>query len=196
MYNNKFGNRFNKHQEKHIHQFKMSKRLKQELTHIHSVIFENKRKYNFSMKSIDYQDVFSEVNVSKKNLFDLIVEKSCEILQLLNIKKYLRNRYVLDFHQRNCSETFKEKYQWSVWHEDDYQVTNYPVWTVLYYIRKDKGINGGNIQFSNVNNSKIETIEIEEDDIIVFKGNIYHKPEETWGFGCRDVIVCFIERKI
>lgn len=177
-----------------IYQFSMSKRIKNEFNFIHRTIFENKRRFDFSMKSFNDYDVSTETNIDLKNLFELIIEKSFEILQMLEIKKFSRNKYVIDFHQRNCTETIKEKYQWSVWHEDDYQVTNYPVWTILYYVRKDKGVKGGNILFSNVNNKTIHTIEIEEGDIIIFKGNIFHKPEETWGFGCRDVIVCFIER--
>lgn len=177
-----------------IYQFSMSKRLKKEFNHAHTTIFENKRRFDFSMKSYDNHDVSTETNIDLINLFELILEKSFEILQMLQITKFSRNKYVIDFHQRNCTETIKEKYQWSVWHEDDYQITNYPVWTILYYVRKDKGVKGGNILFSNVNNNNIDTIEIEEGDILIFKGNIFHKPEETWGFGCRDVIVCFIKR--
>ena len=177
-----------------IHHYKMSNRLNMELNYLHNIIFEGKRLFNFSMISFDDNDVRTEFNRNKKNLLEMILEKSVEILQMLNINRFCRNNYVIDFHQRNCSESKKDKYHWSVWHEDDFQVTRYSVWTIIYYLRKDKGVKGGNIIYSH--NKEIKEIETEEGDIIVQKGNIYHKPQELWGYGSRDTIVCFIKRKI
>ena len=148
------------------------------------------------MKTFDNFDIENEINRNNKILFDLIIERSTEILMMLGLYKFNKNKFVIDFHQVNSTEIKKEKYNWSVWHEDDFQVTNYPVWTIIYYIRKDKGIRGGNILFSDIKNNKINNITLEEGDILVYKGNIFHKPKEIWGIGYTDTIKCFIERKI
>ena len=193
---NNFSRKKKKNSANVIHRYKISPRLLLELQAFHNIIFEGKRLYNFSMKTYDNIDIENEINKNDKILFELIIEKSCEILMMLGINKFNRNNYVIDFHQRNCCELEKEKYKWSVWHEDDFQVTNYPVWSVIYCIRKDKGVKGTKIKFSNTKSNKIDNIIIEEGDIIIFKGDIFHKPQETWGFGYLDTIKCYIKRKI
>ena len=39
------------------------------------------------------------------------------------------------------------KYGYFAWHTDDYEVAGMPVYTILYYIRKDKTIKGGNSEY-------------------------------------------------
>ena len=36
---------------------------------------------------------------------------------------------------------------------------------------------------------------VSQGDYVLFPGNIYHSPEPSYGFGCRDSIVVFIRRK-
>ena len=78
------------------------------------------------------------------------------------------------------------------WHQDDYGAVNYKVNTIIYYLRKDKTIRNGNLKY------KINDIEathiVKKGDILCFRGDLWHYPETSTGFGCRDIIVVFIKR--
>lgn len=132
--------------------------------------------------------------ISKKLNIDLvkpILDKSLNILKDNQILNYDQNQFCIEFHQRNCGFE-KNKYQWSTWHYDDDGPFNFKVHTVIFYLRKDKTVKGGNLEYKL--NKKIELHHVKSGDIVQFSGKVYHKPQPTYGFGCRDIIVVFIKR--
>lgn len=176
-----------------INTYGLSNYTKRNFQSIHNNEFNNKRVKKFNMMGYDY----TSYNLNENH--QTILKKSLDILDMEGLVDYDPNKFFIDFHQRNCSESEKEKHSWSVWHKDDYSTLNEKVYTILFYIRKDKTVKGGELLIKNslstVFKTKYDTIKIEEGDILLFKGDLLHKPTPTWGFGCRDLIGVFIKRK-
>ena len=67
----------------------------------------------------------------------------------------------IEFHQRNCG--FEKKYKRTFpWHEDDYGAVNFKVYTIIYYIRKDHTIKGGNLEYKFKNKNYIQQIKMDK----------------------------------
>ena len=130
-------------------------------------------------------------NNAEKELVKPILDKALNILKENNIYNIDPTKYCVEFQQRNCGFE-KKKYKWSAWHYDDYGSVNYKVHTIIFYLRKDKTVRGGNLEYKL--NNKLFTHYVKLGDIVQFSGDIYHKPQPTSGFGCRDIIVVFIKR--
>jgi hypothetical protein len=121
----------------------------------------------------------------------LIVKKAFDILDSNGTKNYDKTKYLAEFHQRNCGFE-KKKYSHFDWHTDDGGATSYPVYSVLFYLRKDKTVSGGNLEYE-INKTKF-VHEVKQGDILSFRGDLKHYPQPTEGFGCRDIIVVFVKR--
>lgn len=151
---------------------------------IHNTILP-KRKKNFDTKGI---------SSSRKSKYNTIIEqimiKTKQLLDMFNKTKYDLSHYYIEFHQRNCGFEKKCKRTFD-WHKDDYAAVNYKVYTIIYYIRKDKTIKGGNLEYIFENKNYIQ--QIENGQILCFDGNLKHRPEICSGIGCRDSIVVFIK---
>lgn len=158
----------------------------EELTHFSSIHkkFIPKRKKRFETYDIYYKQ-------EKPISINPILEKAYSILDTYNNKNYDKNKYIVEFHQRNCGFE-KKKYDCSDWHIDDFAAFNCRVYTILFYLRKDKTIDGGDLEYILDGNKFIHNVK--NGDILHFSGNIKHKPQATGGFGCRDIIVVFIKR--
>lgn len=126
------------------------------------------------------------------NTIQPILDRSIKILRSNNITDFDLTRYCIEFHQRNCGFE-KKKYQWSAWHSDDHAAINYRVYTILYYLRKDRTVAGGDLEYI-IDGTKL-VHEVTSGDILQFKGDVQHNPQATSGFGCRDIIAVFIKRK-
>ena len=155
--------------------------------------FIPKRKKRFETYDILYptsraadknKEVYTRINP--------ILKKSIFILQSNNITDFDEQIYSVEFHQRNCGFE-KKKHDWSGWHKDDHANMHCNVYTVLFYLRKDKTVEGGNLEY--IENSQKKEHTVKSGDVLQFKGNMRHKPQATSGFGCRDIIVVFIKRK-
>ena len=57
---------------------------------------------------------------------------------------------------------------------------------------KDYSVKGGDFKYKI--KGKEYTHCVKKGDIILFGGDLIHKPTETYGFGCRDSIIVFIKR--
>lgn len=89
------------------------------------------------------------------------------------------------------------------YHRDDYNVRDdyggdYGLeeteWmTVIFYIEKSPGIKGGDFKY--MLGRKIHTVTVKSEKIIVFRGDLLHKPECVSGEGIRKSIVVFLERR-
>ena len=124
-------------------------------TSIHNT-FLPKRKQNFDIKGI-----LSGKNLEYTNIIEPIIIKTKQILDMFNNKNYDLSQYYIEFHQRNCG--FEKKYKRTFpWHEDNYGAVNFKVYTVIYYIRKDHTIKGGNLEY------------------VFEKKNYCHRSSENW----------------
>jgi hypothetical protein len=158
----------------------------------YETIYKKKRTKLFQMT--EFWESTSKLAHKNKSIYpkiDPILKKTIRVLDSLGIKNYDKNYFSMDFHQRNCGFE-KKKYQWSTWHKDDYAATNYKVHTVLFYLRKDVGVIGGDLDYK-INNVKYTHL-VKPGDILSFKGDLQHKPQGTSGFGCRDIVVVLIKR--
>lgn len=172
-------------------EFSLSEQEIEEFQKIHSSIIP-KRQQKFKKYSIwEKTSKYADKDISIYNKINPIILKSIDILNHLNIKDYDFSKFNIEFHQRNCGFE-NEKYQPFTWHSDDYATTHYKVYTILYYIRKDKTVNGGNLKY--ISNKTKETFVVDTGKVFIMRGDVRHKPESTSGFGCRDAIICFIKR--
>lgn len=125
-----------------------------------------------------------------------LIEKAYELLRDCGITNLSDTKWKVEYHQRNCFG--KEKQKMFQWHTD-YAIISpfYNVYTVIFYIRKDKTVHGGNFKCmppDSIWSNKKEEINIEEGDILMFDGSMVHRAQEAYGFGCRDAIVVFINK--
>ena len=150
---------------------------------IHQKILPNREKRYKTLEITEKDDIDIDLKP--------IIDKSLEILDKFNYFNYNINKYEIQLHQRN-SGFEKKPCEYFAWHEDDYEVGNMPVYTILFYIRKDKTIKGGNLEYKIKSKKNIHIVN--EKDILCFPGNIQHYPQPTSGFGCRDLIAFFIHR--
>ena len=132
-------------------------------------------------------------NVEKIKMIQPILQKAINILTSNGITNFNKTNFIVECHQRNCGFE-KKKYQWSHWHTDDYGATSYLVYTILFYLRKDKTVQGGDLDYKI--SQSVYTHKVKSRDIVQFKGDLKHKPCATCGFGCRDIIVVFIKRTL
>ena len=68
------------------------------------------------------------------------------------------------------------------------------MYTIIYYLRKDHTIKGGNFEYVDQDNK--ETLkEIVSGTVLCFDGTLKHRPELCSGMGCRDSIVIFVKSR-
>lgn len=158
---------------------------------IHNTLIPKRKK---QYETFQIFNATSRVAGKKKENYTLtkpVLDKAISVLKQNNITDFDAKFYSLEFHQRNCGFE-KKPYQLFSWHQDDGGATSYRVHTVIFYIRKDIAVKDGNLEYK-IGKDKFTHI-VKEADILSFKGDIQHKPQPTSGFGCRDIIVCFIKR--
>jgi hypothetical protein len=162
--------------------------VKKRLIDCHCDIFMNRRKEDLDLKK------FNKKTVGE---YQWIVDMAYSKLDEYGINNYCDD-YLLEFQQRNCFGQVKNS-KLNIWHTDSSLVSIFKqVYTVLFYIRKDKTIKGGNYKCEPTKKffgNKSITIEINEGDCLVFDGNMMHCGQNSSGFGCRDVVAVFIEKK-
>ena len=151
---------------------------------IHNNILPNRK------KDFDTKGILSGKNLKSKTLVEPIIKKTKQLLDMFNKTNYDLSQYYIEFHQRNCG--FEQKCKRTFpWHEDDYGAVNFKVYTIIYYIRKDHTIKGGNLEYKLKNKNYIQ--QIKTGQILCFKGNLQHRPEICSGIGCRDSVVVFVK---
>jgi hypothetical protein len=75
-------------------------------------------------------------------------------------------------------------------HQDDYGATRDKVVTIIWYLRKDDTINGGNLHYSSTdcNLKDTQLLNITNNMIVMFTGNLWHVPEICTGVGYRQLV--------
>ena len=146
-----------------------------------------KRKKGFEKKNIAY---YSTSN-SEDGIAESILSMAKRVLDSANKTNYDLSKWFVEFQQRNCGFEKKIKRTFD-WHRDDYAAVGFKVYTLIFYLRKDKTIKGGNLEYEIDNGKYIQ--EIESGDVLCFDGDLRHRPEICAGMGCRDSIVVFVKR--
>lgn len=156
----------------------------QQFRFIHNTIFP-KRKQSFQKKGILLNGIKIKLDIKS------IINKTKLILDLFNKTNYDLTKTYTEFQQRNCG--FEKKCRRTFnWHKDNEGVINFKVYTVIYYIRKDELIKGGNIEF--IYGGKNNVQQIDNGTVLCFDGDLKHRPEICSGIGCRDSIVVFVKK--
>lgn len=166
----------------------MSEQEQISLTSIHQSIFP-KRKKGFEKLSFSY---FNNAKSKYDNITQPVLSMTKHVLESLNITNYDFSAWFMEFQQRNCGFEKKVKRTFD-WHRDDYATIGYKVHTIIFYLRKDKTIKGGNLEYEIDDKKYIQ--EIESGDVLCFNGDLKHRPEICSGMGCRDSIVVFVKRR-
>ena len=165
-------------------------------TTIHSRLIP-KRKDRYS-RVVVIQSPEKKLKLEHIELVKPMTDKAISILKQNKITDFDEKYYCVEFHQRNCG--FESKpYELFSWHKDDYGPVSYKVYSIIFYLRKDSAIKGGDLEYkdpSGSGSSKDTHIHrVKRGDILCFRGDLEHNPQPTSGFGCRDIIVCLIKRK-
>ena len=101
----------------------------------------------------------------------------------------------LSVHLSNFGKN-KKKFNDFTWHYDDYNVAPFKLYTLIFYLRKDISVKGGNLLYDleETKEKNIRTFEVSQGKVAIFPGDVYHSPQPSKGFGCRDSIVIFMKR--
>jgi hypothetical protein len=175
------------------------------MQNIHFSMFNNKREETLSNKSMTYSNnfkikhKFSPGNITSKGIFRRIEETTNYLLERNGLGEYKitdrnRNYTAMEFRQTNCfSSNPDSSISHFDIHTDDYGPLNSKCISIIFYVRKDRGIKGGNFLYKKDKNfPMVFSEEIAEGDVVIFKGNLEHAQEPTYGIGCRDTIGVFI----
>ena len=167
----------------------ISKLSKDELDQFNTI---HKKMIPYRKKKFERGSVFNNSSFVKKDLVIPVLNRALNILSENDITDIDKRKYYLEFHQRNCG--FENKiHQIFDWHIDDDGAMSGCVYTVLFYLRKDLTVKGGDLDYKIQKN--IHTHKVKSGDIVHFRGDVNHRPHPTSGFGCRDIIAVFIKRK-
>ena len=156
---------------------------------IHSLILPKR------VKNYEHHMILNSTSSKNKQsllIIQPIVSKSLEIFKQLGIHNIDDTTFGVEFHQLNSGFGKEKQISPFTWHIDDNAVVSYKVYTIIYYLRKDITIKGGDFQYE-INDIELKHI-VCSGDVLCFKGDISHIPEPSSGFGCRDIICVFIKR--
>ena len=170
---------------------------------IHTYFFlEKKREDDFENYTLRYinHPLYKLKKETKYKLYHYhiclpILHKAVSLLTYYGYQDFDPKCVVFEFQRRNYLSFGGKKnpHEDFLWHIDDMSVTPFKVYSIIFYLRKDSTIKGGNLLYKL--DGKEKKLDISEGDCVVFPGNIYHCPQLSYGFGCRDSIVVFIKRK-
>lgn len=146
-------------------------------------IFDN---YNPIIQHFDNYDFKKLTDLQLKENLTKLLEHSATLFKA-NGYKINTDKFYVEFHQ--YSVVGKKISPTLDWHEDDYGAVNYNVCSMIYYLEKEKNIIGGNIEFKDFG-----VVEVEPPMVVMFNGDLAHRPEPMEGNGYRDSIVVMFER--
>lgn len=151
--------------------------------------------HNRKRVNINSRICYNEKDNKHYHKFKDIVDKSYNIIKELNINNLVFNpkKYTIEFIQRNHFDGFWKTANPLAWHKDDYGATARKVFTIIYYVRKDKTVRGGDLEYLDCKGTRKKHF-VKERDILCFSGDVYHNSTDSEGFGCRDIIVFQYER--
>ena len=116
--------------------------------------------------------------------FNELLESSTNLLKSKGYNFDPHTHYI-ELQRYNVTGLVKPHYDW---HIDDNGPLNCKVVSIIYYLRKDKTVRGGDLAFFR---KKFKTY---SNLAITFKGNKYHRATDMKGHGVRDCIVVMFKR--
>lgn len=168
-------------------QFYQGKKRKDDLE------IESRRLFrNSSVKIQEYQKIPSNKELQ---FIHPILFKAFSLLIHKGFHNFDPNIATIEFQRRNYSNFGRRNtnHRDLVWHTDDYSVDPWEVYTVIFYVRKDASVRGGNFFYEE--NKKEYEIKVSKGLCLIFPGYINHSPQHGSGFGCRDSIVVLVKKK-
>jgi hypothetical protein len=164
------------------------------------------------IESLNKSMKFTDKIITSYNLIDeldililaytLLTEAGCKVY---------KNQGILERHSyRSTSENTCVQTPLAI-HIDNFGGTEWEVYTCIIYTQKDNTIHGGNIDlfdeepsfidwllncfgYKNEYSKKIE-VQIEAGLVLLMSGDVYHKPQDTYGIGTRNCTVVQLRSK-
>jgi len=180
-----------------IHYLKLTPETLTEFQDIHHKIMPKRTRWFQSQGVVESTSKYANTDKSMYETTEPIRKKMMTLLEQVihvdpGLAGYDISNYYLEFHQRNCSDYNNKNKSWFDWHTDDNGAVSYKVYSIIFYLRKDITVRGGDFDYM-VDGIKT-THQVNAGDCLIFRGDLNHCPQPSWGFGCRDAIVCFVKR--
>ncbi len=108
-----------------------------------------------------------------------------------------KNNFMIEYWRYRC---FNDKLSSALpHHKDSYGQLLCPINTCIFYIRKDKTLNGGNLNiYSRIGIKCLKphrTIISSNNNVVLLDGDLYHQITSFTGTGIRDIIVVQFEKE-
>lgn len=160
------------------------------------LVKNSKKNINIFNRLFNYYDPivaqYTEYTIKKLTDVDIkteltnLLEHSAKLFTQ-NGFKIDKSRFLIEIHQYNV--VGKQISPTLDWHKDDYGAVDYEVCSMIYYIDKDERIIGGNIEFKDFG-----VVEVVPPMLVMFNGDLTHRPQPMNGNGFRDSIVVMFAR--
>jgi len=133
----------------------------------------------------EYAEYHEVLNDIEENILEKIIKKTANFVQE---KKFVINpsKYYVEFHEYHVNGRLEPFFDF---HKDDNGGVSFNTVTCIYYLVKDISIKGGDLEFEND-----RTIKIVSNMLVIFDGNLSHRPTIMNGKGLRKSIVIQFER--
>lgn len=168
-----------------------------DIQNVHRNLFKNERKKTIVHKSLRLKDkrtyTIGNRSVESKCIFGSIIGAALYVLDkngLLNNCSLDTSKITVDLRQVNCfGESKKSLMQYK-------SPLSVPCFCVVFYVRKDAGIKGGDFCYEGAEHEfdmKCEVIS--QGDVVIFQPSINHIQRMVCGVGCMDTISVFVPLK-
>lgn len=173
---------------------------------IHYAMFKNSRKNDTNKKTLKHKDNFEVVHryqvkpLHARRIFNSIKETTNCLLEknglgIYKIDTSNKERVIIKFNQVNCfSSDINEKKLARGYKETTDATRRMPCCiSLVYYIRKDDGIIGGNFPYlAHYTSYRYSIKDTSEGDVVIYKGDLEYAKDYTYGIGCYDTIKVII----
>ena len=172
------------------------------MQNINYAIFKNSRKKDTNKKTLKHKDNFDVVHryqavpLHSRRIFNSIKETTNYILDknglgIYKIDTTNKERVVIEFNQANCFSSDVNEKKLSRGYKvikDATRSVPYCI-SLIYYVRKDAGIIGGDFPYlEHYTSHQFSLKETSEGDVVIYKGNLEHANDHAYGIGCLDTI--------
>ena len=140
------------------------------------------------IKNNDIQDLL----IKSKRIMDMYGFKfKCSEQELLDSEKPSNIDYLVEFHLYKINGLLRSSFGR---HSDDQAAVSTNVNTIIFYLEKDKTVDGGNLIVYDRDSGEKKMLEIKSGTMVILKGDVEHEIEEMDGKGERKSIVVQIQR--
>ena len=132
-----------------------------------------------------HKDIFfPKSNKYIKLRLKFITEIASSFLTLYGFK-HCKNKWYMDCIRHDLHDEKTNIVGPLCWHCENDNYSN--LITVLFYLRKDKGVINGDLEYKDKNNQK-QILEINSGMTVIMDGRVQHKPQDPYGSGKRELI--------